>query len=144
MSLKTKGGKVMSTDVSTKKVSTKKGCLVASLMFIGLVALVAVIMSTCMGTESNAIELSASVKFDGSQFTISNYNDSDWEDVEFEVNDTYTYRVNRLPPGTYTIGCMQFTKSDGTRFNPLTNKVIKFDIFCEIDGVYRGWHGKFD
>ncbi|MCK9525681.1 MAG: hypothetical protein M0R49_07105, partial [Limnochordia bacterium] len=30
----------------------------------------------------------------------------------------------------YTVGCMQFTKSDGTRFNPLTMKAQRFFIWA--------------
>ena len=42
---------------------------------------------------------------------------------------------------TYTVGAMQFAKSDGEKFNPITHKPLNFSIWCDTPkgkGFYYG------
>ncbi|GAH35115.1 unnamed protein product, partial [marine sediment metagenome] len=44
----------------------------------------------------------------------------------------YTYRASIIIPNNeYVIGAMQFTKGDGTRFNPITIKPKEIFITCD-------------
>jgi hypothetical protein len=81
--------------------------------------------------------LNASVDFDGTQFIIANADKYDWTNVRIKVNagllnngyylDTYTLKAGSV----YTVGSMQFAKSDGTRFNPFQMKPRKVEISCD-------------
>jgi len=87
-------------------------------------------------------DLDATVVFTGTQFVISNHNNYDWTNVKLEINSGiirggYTLRAGRISAGqTYTVGAAQFSKSDGTRFNPFTHKVKNITITCDDFGFY--------
>lgn len=65
----------------------------------------------------------------------------DWNDVTMYLNGKgfsmgYSYKA-RMPietGETYRIGAMQFTKSNGERFNPFTHKPKKLFISCTMQG----------
>lgn len=100
-------------------------------------------------------DIKASVSFDGTQFTITNKESRDWTNVRFEINpgifsSGYTYKTARIKAGTtYTVGAMQFTDSEGERFNPFLKKPKSFIILefarpwpdqYEIEGMASfGW-----
>jgi len=87
--------------------------------------------------------LKAEIRFDGSQFIITNNDSFDWTDVKFKLNEGiikagYRLNVDRIKAGnTYTVGALQFTKPDGTRFNPFTIKPQTMFIFCD-EGDWNG------
>jgi len=95
--------------------------------------------------KPSTIDLNASVNFSGSQFTIVNRDSFDWTNCELEVNSGllsggYEVNAGRLSAGqTYTVGAMQFAKSDGERFNPFSHKAQKFSISCDTPKG-RGWY----
>ena len=98
-------------------------------------------------TPSSTVDLNGTVSFDGSQFKITNTDTFDWKNVEFELNSPgglfehgYILTYPLVESGKlYTVGCMQFAKSDGTRFNPLTSKVLKLNIHCKTPSGQDGW-----
>lgn len=48
------------------------------------------------------------------------------------LKNGFILETNRIKAGeTYTVGALQFAKSDGTRFNPFTYKPQDFDISCD-------------
>ena len=138
----------------------KKGCLVAfGFTFIIIVAVVVIALvseeekkSTETGktpvTEEapKAEVLKAEIRFDGSQFIITNNDNFDWTDVKFQLNEGIIragYRLNtdRVEAGhIYTVGVLQFAKPDGTRFNPITMKPQSMFIFCD----QGSWNGEWD
>ncbi len=77
------------------------------------------------------------VSFTGTQFTITNNDTFDWTNCKLEINgglirSGFIYRAELIEQGKgYTIGAMQFAKSDGTRFNPAVVKPLKFFIYCD-------------
>ena len=87
-------------------------------------------------------ELDATVRFSGTQFTIKNNDGFDWINAKLEINpgiwaDGYEYSAGNIDAGaTYTVGAMQFAKSDGTRFNPITIKPQEIRIDADT------WRGK--
>lgn len=101
-------------------------------------------------TSSATIDLEASVRFDGSQFIITNQDSFDWTTVKLEVNSGlltggYVLKVKRLEAGhTYTVGALQFAKGDGTRLNPFTTKPQKFSIWCDVPRGKGFWYGEFN
>ena len=83
--------------------------------------------------------LSAGVRHNISheQMIITNNNKYAWNDVTMEMNSGiltrgYAYKIRRVEPGvTLTISVLEFTKSDGTRFNPFATKILNFSINCD-------------
>ncbi len=143
-----------------EKKSKKKGCLVAfGIVFVIIVVAVAIALvseeeekSTETGKTSVTEEapkaeiLKAEIRFDGSQFIITNNDNFDWTDVKFQLNEGIIragYRLNtdRVKAGhIYTVGVLQFAKPDGTRFNPITTKPQSMFIFCD----QGSWNGEWE
>ena len=98
--------------------------------------------------ESSSIaDLNATVIFNGTQFVIANRDSFDWTNVKLEINSKtfssgYTLRTSIIEAGeTYTVGAMQFAKSDGERFNPFTHKATNLSVWCDTPkgkGFYYG------
>jgi hypothetical protein len=56
----------------------------------------------------------------------------------------YEYQLESLKPGqSVTVSARQFTKKDGTRFNPLALKPTEFYIHVDVDatGTRGVWQG---
>lgn len=103
--------------------------------------------SSSSSSSSSTIDLNASVRFSGTQFIIQNKDSFDWTNVKLEVNSKtfssgYILKSGRMTAGeTYTVGALQFAKSDGEKFNPFTHKPLNFSIWCDTPkgkGFYYG------
>lgn len=101
--------------------------------------------------------LTASVSFTGTQFVISNLDKHTCENAEMKVNGNYALNGYNLESaldstvktGTatvYKVGAGQFTKGDGTRFNPFAVKPLNFSISCrgnnELSSAFGYWEFK--
>jgi len=93
--------------------------------------------------ESSIIDLDARINYRDGQFTITNNDSFYWKDVKFELNDDYILKVSRIDAGgVYTVGSMQFTKKDGTKFNPFTHKPLEFFIWAKTpEGKSASYYG---
>jgi len=144
---------------SLKKRSEKKassGCAVGCLAFIIIFIIIMVIASLSdsgsdssrpSSSSSSSDDLNARVRFTGTEFVIVNNDSFDWTNVKLEVNSKtfssgYILRTSLMEAGqTYTVGAMQFAKSDGEKFNPFTHKALNFSIWCDTPkgkGFYYG------
>jgi len=142
-----------------KKKSQSVGPVIVSVLVIIILLLFVRSCGDCMGCgdsstkttrttpKTTTVDLKTSVLFDGSQFIIVNLDDFDWTNVKLEVNSSgfksgYILNTKKMEAGhTYTVGAMQFTKGDGTRFNPFTMKPLNFSIWCDTpegNGFYYG------
>ena len=129
------------------KAKNKKNALIGCGILVAIIIILAVVMGTCLGgsSEDTEVSLNAQVSYNEGQFTITNNDDSAWTNVEFDLNyetwsSGYTYRANRIEANTtYTVGSMQFAKSDGTMFNPFTQKPLKLSIHCKTPSGKDGW-----
>lgn len=96
--------------------------------------------------------LKGDVNFDGSQFTITNKEDRNWESCQMTLNGKYRYPQERGLLGsetevleiieakeTYTVGVSAFVLKDGTRFNPFSTKVGDLIISCSNGSEYWTW-----
>lgn len=93
--------------------------------------------------KSTNCELKASVVFTGTQFEISNNDNFDYVESQFEVNDKYRLFIT-IPAGkTYSVGMMQFADSDGNRFN-LMQKPQTVSIKATHDGTSCIYYGSFN
>ena len=109
-----------------RKVLLRHGSSMLALGFLLLLAL------GSMDSSSPYVALNASVRFTGAQFVIQNKDSFDWTNVKLEVNSAYLLETIRIAAGeTYTVGAMQFAKSDGEKFNPFTHKPLNFSIWCD-------------
>lgn len=92
-------------------------------------------------------EFNASVNFTGTQFVINNLDQYSCENTRMQINGgSYSYNGYTLEAGQeYTVGAAQFTKNDGTRFNPFSTKPLNFSIGCrgtnELSSAF--WYGEF-
>jgi hypothetical protein len=69
-----------------------------------------------------------------------------WFDVDFRLNSDYKLsRVGYIDAHTvYTVGAMEFAKSDGTRFNPFATKPLNIDISASVlNHNSASWYGTF-
>lgn len=131
----------------------KVGCLVLFGIFLFVVILAGIIaLAPEEKTEapSETITLRTQVKFDGAQFIITNQDSFDWTHVKMEVNaglltGGYILKTGRMESwNTYTVGALQFAKSDGTRLNPFTTKPQKLSIWCDVPGGNGFWYGEWE
>lgn len=99
----------------------------------------------------------AGVNFTGTQFVISNLEKYACENARMKVNGDYSldgYNLesaldSTVKTGTatvYKVGAGQFTKGDGTRFNPFATKPLNFSISCrgnnELSSAFGYWEFK--
>lgn len=102
--------------------------------------LVIVVLYGVFGNKSgdSIPSLKASMSFTGTQFVITNIDSMNWTDVKIKVNDEFTLNVDLIQAGNvYTAGAAQFSKEDGTRFNPFSMKPRKLSIVAK-EGMYFG------
>jgi len=130
--------------------SVSSGCGCAILFFIGIIIFVAIGSQTDTGTSngsSSTVDLNATVRFNGTEFVITNGDSFDWTNVKLEINSKtfssgYILKTSVMKAGeVYTVGAMQFTKSDGTKFNPFTHKALNLSVRCDTPkgkGYYYG------
>lgn len=130
----------------SKKVNKKKTAIGCGVL-LAIIIIISVAIGTCLNGDSDTTEitLKAEVFYDDGQFTITNNDSFAWTDVEFDLNyetwsSGYTYYAGRLEPNTiYTVGSVQFAKSDGTMFNPFTQKPLKMSIHCKTPAGKNAW-----
>lgn len=140
----------MSKQTDKKKAGTGIGCLVL-VVFIACMMYICGVFDPTPSSETSSkpsyIDLNALVRFTGTQFVITNNNNFDWTNVKLEINSRllksgYKLNANVMIAGqAYTVGAMQFAKSDGTKFNPFSMKALSMSIFCDTsrgEGFYYG------
>ena len=87
--------------------------------------------------SASGVDLTASVNFDGAQFTIVNGDSFAWSECKLDLNgglirSGYVLNAGRLDAGsTYTVGAAQFANGDGERFNPFTMKPQNLFVICD-------------
>lgn len=117
------------------------GCLAVIVIFIVIILILGISKDSSRQNEERNPDLNASVRFTGTQFIIKNNDSFDWSEVKLEVNGGlfsggYELRVGRMTSGqSYTVGALQFAKSDGERLNPFRIKPKKFTISAD---TYKG------
>jgi hypothetical protein len=118
-----------------KKPPTWVGCLI----IIIVLAIIGGIIGVCTGGADNLLKAQIFV-VDGVQLEIHNNDSYDWTDVKLILNSSYTLTTDRMDANTiYTVGMGQFTKGDGTRFNPFTQTPLKLDIICDKGSCSYSW-----
>ena len=109
----------------------RKGAVISRLLLVSLVSLAAFGQVAC-NVSVGTLDLSADVNYRLGQFNITNNDSYGWYDVTLELNDEYTVHEDYIEPNsTYSVGALNFTKNDGTRFNPITQKALKLSISAE-------------
>ncbi len=143
-----------------KASSVSPGCGCALVLLVGAIIVGAIVSQTDTGTPSGSrsapskpkespstVDLNATVSFNGTQFIIANGDSFDWTNVKLEINSKtfssgYTLKTSVMKAGeVYTVGAMQFAKSDGEKFNPYTHKVLNLSVWCDTTkgkGFYYG------
>jgi len=134
--------------------NTKTGCI-GCLSIIVIIVIISIFFGLFNGNKkespvSETINLNASVRFTGTQFVIANNDNFDWSDCKFEVNSGlikggYIFEASLVKSKTvYTVGTLQFAKSDGTRLNPFLIKPQNLSISCETEKGHAFYFGEWE
>jgi len=125
--------------LETKKKNSPTTNFIIGLIVIGVIVGLVASFSSC--GKSEKLQLDATISLSGTQFTITNNNDFDWNNVDLQINpgiisNGFEYKSGTLVLAghTYTVQCSQFANSDGVMFNPLVYKLETFYINCDNDG----------
>jgi hypothetical protein len=114
-----------------------------SIPIIFFIGIVIIILTSNRGDQPippTSMMLKAKVSFDGSQFFITNQGITDWDFTELTLNSDYRLYAGNIKANTeYSVGSMQFSKNDGTRFNPFLTKPKEMIISCQADGKKGYW-----
>ena len=91
-------------------------------------------------------DLDAAVRFSEVAYQITNNENKDWTNCKLEMNSGifkggYIYKAEIIPSqDPLIIPFREFTKGDGTRFNPYDIKPQNLSITCQIEGQLRFGH----
>lgn len=104
-----------------------------------LLAIIAIFFWSCSCSNTNSVDLKASIGFNGTQFVIQNTDSFDYVNAKLKVNDDYILDGVTIPAGkTYTVGMMQFSDDKGNRFDYM-KKPKTFIISCKLDNDKYGF-----
>ena len=88
--------------------------------------------------DTSQHELDADIRFSEVAYQITNNEGEDWTDCKFEMNSGlfsggYVYRLSLFPAKEVIIvPFREFTKGDGTRFNPEATKHQNISVSCDV------------
>jgi hypothetical protein len=94
--------------------------------------------------QDSTVRLKAKVTYPGAKFVISNDDSFDWMNVKLEIvpeftEDRFSLSVPNISAGeTYTAAAVEFSKEDGTRFDPYKMKPMRFWILCDTSTKEKG------
>jgi hypothetical protein len=94
--------------------------------------------------KSSTVRLKAKVTFPEGRFIVSNNDPFDWKNVELEImpestKERFSLKVPNISAGeTYTAAAAEFSKEDGTRFNPYIMRPMEFLIQCDTSANKKG------
>lgn len=97
-----------------------------------------------ISTQGSTILLNAEVALSGSHFIITNNDSFDWTNVELQiisdyVGNNFITMIPKISAGqNLSVRATEFTKKDGTRFNPYTMKSQSFRIRCNTPAKENG------
>lgn len=113
---------------STKRNLVSFGILVA-LLFIGY--LIGSARTAKAPSTSRLTHLTAGVIFSNQSFSVSNRDQFDWHNCDFDLNDDYRLKAPIVRANEVLhVSARNFAKRDGERFNPVRFKPQQFFIYC--------------
>ena len=101
-------------------------------------------LTEAVSTQSSTISLNAEVTLSGSHFVIINNDSFDWINVELQIisdyiGNNFITSIPKISKGRkLSVRAAEFTKNDGTRFNPYTMKSQGFRIRCNTPAKENG------
>jgi hypothetical protein len=137
-------------DDEKKKKSQKNtgiGCGVIILILAVLYIISQFSPSKSSNKGSSTPHLNASVRFTGTQIVIQNNDSFEWNNLRIELNSGllnsgYYLDASSIKAGTTaTVGILNFAKSNGERFNPISMKARTVTIMADTPsgrGIYTG------
>jgi hypothetical protein len=126
-----------------------KGAGCGCLGFIAFIGIMVWVAKPSPPSPARSADLSADVQFTGTQFVITNHGGFFWSNCKLEINSGivrggYSSSAPMITAGhAYTIGAMQFAKSSGERFNPLTMKPNNFYVECDTPQGRASYMGEW-
>lgn len=86
------------------------------------------LLASCAPSD---IPLTAKVAHQGPMFLVQNNDSYNWGNCDLYLNSEYSLKGINIEAGaTYKVSAQDFAKKDGTRFNFLSTKPLKFYIQC--------------
>ena len=78
------------------------------------------------------------------ELTVTNKDVFDWTSVQLELNSVFRYGISAIHTGeSLHIQLQDFSKPDGTKFDPLTEKPTTLLITCNTPEGESKWFGSF-
>lgn len=100
-------------------------------------ALMIVSISACgNANESNQVDLIVALSATPEHIMIDNGNSYVWNNAKITINNHYVYESDVIPRGGTSLNLTEFTKPDGTSFNPKKNRLYSVSIYVPdaLDG----------
>jgi len=94
-------------------------------------------LTNSVSAQGTTVSINAEVTLSGSLFIITNNDSFDWTNVELQIisdyiGNSFVTVIPKISKGQkLSISVTDFTKKDGTRFNPYTMKSQGFQIICD-------------
>lgn len=117
--------------------------LVCTVLFVGK-SKIEPSLTEAISTQASTISLNAEVTLSGSHFIITNNDSFDWTNVELQIisdyiGNNFTAMIPKISAGQkLSVRATEFTKKDGTRFNPYMMKSQSFRIRCNTPTEENG------
>ena len=88
------------------------------------------------------VEINPSIMGSDRELAVTNEDAFDWMNVQLELNNVFRYGTAAIYAGqSLHIQLQDFTKTDGTKFNPLTEKPMQLLISCDTPEGKAQWVG---
>mgnify|MGYP000309460714 CR=1 FL=1 len=95
-----------------------------------IIALLVISISACGNTlQSDRVKLIVALTATPEHIMIDNGNAYVWNDVKITINKDYFYESPLIPRGGSSYNLADFTKLDGTRFDPKQNRFRSLTIY---------------
>ena len=109
-------------------------CLFTTLLMISI--------SACgNANDSDKVDLIVALSATPEHIMIDNGNSYVWNNAKITINNRYVYESD-IPRGGTSLNLTEFTKQDGTSFNPKKNRLYHVSIY--VPDALDGKHGVFN
>lgn len=97
------------------------------------ILLMLLVLASVVACGDSSLKLKTDISKSASIIQLKNNDTFPYKKANVEINGKYKYRCKKLDPGqTIEIGLLNFSDSDGNRFNPLLQKVLSVTVSCNV------------
>jgi hypothetical protein len=112
-----------------------------SLLLLAITAGILVGSGLCTRAPETA-RISPAITNTGLELIVTNNDTFDWMNAQLELNNAFRYEIAAIHAGeTLHLKLQDFTKADGTKFDPLSEVPSKLAIACDTPKGKVHWIG---